>query len=79
MFLEIKKHDGVYLENDCNSCWSPLLINLSLVYQIKFDTNSIELTHSAGEFICRYNLKFTKEGMGEYHRIKRIIESQTLS
>ena len=92
MFLEIKKHDGVYNGPSTHSLLrNDFRINLFLVDEI-IDKNIIHDKMFSNDSISNlatitFNMYekrsiviyFTKKGMGEYHRIKRIVESQTLS
>jgi hypothetical protein len=84
MFLEIKKHTGVDIEEIISPEYSievkieeAFFINLSFVTEIYIGEQPFIVLkiHSGYREV---KLNFTQEGMGEYQRLKRIIESQTL-
>jgi hypothetical protein len=93
MFIEIKGNNDIYIKyGDMNSdlIKNTFYINLDLIVSVSFqeETDTYfderpEVTRKAIYFGTAtididYTISFDKEGMGEYNRIKRIIEEQTI-
>ena len=84
MFIEIKKHQGITVINQDEPIWTEkfenCLIGLHQIYNVEFlsenNDKSIHFSFSSdGKEWIRY--KFSKDGMGEYNRIKRILDELT--
>ena len=83
MFIEINKHQGVALQSIHQSKWTESfqnkLIGLNQIRNIEFYTKNNEqvilFSFSSDEHWEEH--KFSKDGMSEYNRIKRILEEIT--
>ena len=90
MFIEIKGNSGVYIGDSFShtEIVESFFINLDLTLEVRFSKTTefdkikdIEKDTISFYFVGEepiYNFTFNKQGMGEYHRLKRIIESQIL-
>jgi len=87
MFIEIAEHAGVEKrDNDGDDIWEKEFItskiSLNQIIYISFYKNS-EDSKDVMSFIfaddnTSFFLKFSNEGMGEYKRIKRILDDKTI-
>lgn len=80
MFIEINKHTGVTSQSFHESKWhenfNDNLIGLNQVVNIEFrnDNNEKIISFTFPSDMQWVEYKFAKAGMGEYHKIKRILE-----
>ena len=81
MFIEIKKHQGITVINPDEPIWTEkfenCLIGLHQIHNVEFlsENNEKAIHFSFNEEWTRY--KFSKDAMGEYNRIKRILDELT--
>ena len=79
MFIEIKKQNGISSNSAAFTDDEQFFLNLSSIKSISFNSDTKNNTISINyvdDFTS--NFFFTKEAIGEYQRIKRIIENQIL-
>jgi len=80
MFIEIREKDGVSYSDmntiEKKSNFGNFSLGLNHIVKVYFEENSIYLMFVNGEHW--FELTFEKKAMGEYHRIKRLIDENTL-
>ncbi len=87
MFIEINQHNGVaersFDGHNWNKSFNNCHIGLNQITKVKFSTEEnekiIEFSFGAKEVDEQWvDYKFNKEGMGEYNRIKRILDENVI-